>query len=404
MSQSPRIPVIYVFGKKPVDVDDCVNQFQKALQLSSDETGKERPVILRHDVAYTHQAVLISERLREVLEPHYMILYAEVPNKVYPTTSPSSPVVNEAFPENCSYLYIGGENLALTHLLMTHSDCDVISYSPPARSCRVESASPTANKLLMRRYAMIQKARDADVFGILVGTLGGSSYLSLIKHLRSLLRERSKKFYTISVGKLNPSKLANFMEIECFVLVACPENSLIDTKDFYRPIVTPYELEVALADDPAEAWLASGTTRAGGGYVLDFQKLLIAEGSSVSDAKGADAQCQNNEDKGSPGEDDDGDKPIFSLVTGKYRHPRRFGDSSPTSETNDEATASDGHTLIKTQHGELAMINDSAAGTFLREQRTYQGLDPRFGQDAPSTLEQGRSGIARGYGEVKSDS
>ena len=24
----------------------------------------------------------------------------------------------------------------------------------------------------MRRYAMVQKARDADVFGILVGTLG----------------------------------------------------------------------------------------------------------------------------------------------------------------------------------------------------------------------------------------
>ena len=27
-------------------------------------------------------------------------------------------------------------------------------------------------KMLMRRYAVIQKARDADVFGILVGTLG----------------------------------------------------------------------------------------------------------------------------------------------------------------------------------------------------------------------------------------
>ena len=35
-------------------------------------------------------------------------------------------------------------------------------------------------------------------------------------------------------------------------------------------------------------------------------------------------------------------------------------------------------------------------GQFLL-QRTYQGLDMRIGQDAPSTLEQGRSGIARGY-------
>jgi diphthamide biosynthesis protein 2 len=82
----------------------------------------------------------------------------------------------------------------------------------------------------MRRYAVVQKARDADIFGILVGTLGVASYLPLISHIRKLLRQARKKSYTISVGKLNPAKLANFLEIECFVLVACPENSLIDAK------------------------------------------------------------------------------------------------------------------------------------------------------------------------------
>lgn len=35
-------------------------------------------------------------------------------------------------------------------------------------------------------------------------------------------------------------------------------------------------------------------------------------------------------------------------------------------------------------------------GQFL-QQRTYQGLDMRLGEDSPSVLEQGRSGIARGY-------
>lgn len=99
----------------------------------------------------------------------------------------------------------------------------------------------------MRRYAVVQKSRDADVFGILVGTLGVgtslslpiqrphsngelASYLPLITHIRRLLARARKKSYTITVGKLNPAKLANFMEIECFVLVACPENSIIDTK------------------------------------------------------------------------------------------------------------------------------------------------------------------------------
>jgi hypothetical protein len=60
--------------------------------------------------------------------------------------------------------------------------------------------------------------------------LGISSYLPLITHLRTLLKKKRKKSYTISVGKLNPAKLGNFMEIEAWVLVACPENSLIDSK------------------------------------------------------------------------------------------------------------------------------------------------------------------------------
>ena len=36
--------------------------------------------------------------------------------------------------------------------------------------------------------------------------------------------------YIFSVGKINVAKLANFMEIDIFVLIACPENTLLDSK------------------------------------------------------------------------------------------------------------------------------------------------------------------------------
>ena len=146
---------------------------------------------------------------------------------------------------------------------------------------RIESGR--TNRLLMRRYAVVQRARDADVIGILVGTLGvgqsspysiplssslshlrSANYLPLISHLRDIIKRAHKKSYTLSVGKINPAKLGNFLEVECFVLVACPENSLLDAKDFLRPIVTPYELEVAL--QPEQTWT--------GRYVLDFEQLL----------------------------------------------------------------------------------------------------------------------------------
>ena len=174
------------------------------------------------------------------------------------------------------------------------------TYDPKTGIARLESGR--TNKLHMRRYAVVQKARDADVIGILVGTLGvgaflpsspplrpirrgvqltpaqTANYLPLIAHLRATIKRAHKKSYTISVGKINPAKLANFLEVEAFVLVACPENSLLDAKEFLRPIVTPYELEVAL--QPAQTWT--------GRYVLDFEQLLreqragLGEGTSVS--------------------------------------------------------------------------------------------------------------------------
>jgi hypothetical protein len=49
----------------------------------------------------------------------------------------------------------------------------VYGYDPTTRQATLQSAK--TNKLLMRRYAVVQKARDADVFGILVGTLGVGS-------------------------------------------------------------------------------------------------------------------------------------------------------------------------------------------------------------------------------------
>jgi diphthamide biosynthesis protein 2 len=73
-------------------------------------------------------------------------------------------------PEPTTIIYIGGESLGLTNLLLTHSTSTVYSYDPATKLARLESSR--TNRLLMRRYAVVQKARDADIFGILVGTLG----------------------------------------------------------------------------------------------------------------------------------------------------------------------------------------------------------------------------------------
>ncbi|KAJ7605240.1 putative diphthamide synthesis protein-domain-containing protein [Mycena polygramma] len=360
MSQTSRLPVIYVFGKKPVDAEDCSRQLAGVFEGTS--------ALLRYDVAYAHQAESVAAALREALHVPVSV------SRINLVTAPSQAPVLDAEPAPENIIYIGGESLGLTNLLITHSACSVYSYDPTTRSARLESFR--TNRLLMRRYATVQKARDADVFGILVGTLGVASYLPLIKHLRALLARSRKKSYTISVGKLNPSKLANFMEIECFVLVACPENSLVEARDFLRPIITPFELEVALQAE--QSWT--------GRYVLDFERLL------------AESAVADPDEPSEPPDSDDPDEPVFSLITGTYRHAKRFGGSAKGKEPlplPDVPSSSD--VILRNQDTAVALA-DSAAAHFFHE-RSFRGLEARVGEDAPSVLEQGRSGIARGYAD-----
>lgn len=78
-------------------------------------------------------------------------------------------------------------------------------------------------------------------------------------------------------------------------------------QEFLRPIVTPFELELALT---TKAWT--------GDYILDFSQLL--ESSTFGQdagklADGADAAGTNDEDD---------EAPVFSSATGQYRHPKKY--------------------------------------------------------------------------------
>lgn len=71
-------------------------------------------------------------------------------------------------------------------------------------------------------------------------------------------------------------------------------------QDFFRPIVTPFELQLAL--QPSPTWT--------GEYVLDFDEVI---------GRGPSKPSSDKDEEGDP------DRPMFSLITGKFRHAKRYG-------------------------------------------------------------------------------
>lgn len=223
----------------------------------------------------------------------------------------------------------------------------------------LELATRSVQKLMMKRYFLIEKTKDAERIGILVGTLGVANFNDVIDRLRSQIKKAGKKSYTFLVGKLNPQKLANFPEVEVFVLVACPETSFPDSSEFFQSVVTPYELEIAL--NSSREW--------GGQYYTDFRDLLPGGEGYVEDTKDQDAES---------------DLPDVSLVTGKIRSSHQ-GD-------------------VGIGEGELMVLNDrtvsqlhvGGGGEFLAS-RSWSGLEQKLGETEIEPLVKGKPGIAQHY-------
>lgn len=175
------------------------------------------------------------------------------------------------------------------------------------------------------------------------------------------------------MGKVNVPKLANYAEIDAFVLVACQQNSLMDSKEFYKPIVTPHELQLALAE--SDEWTGELKT--------DFQEVLPALEQTASEL-----ETTNGVDSGD-------DAPFFSLVTGTYQSKANGLNSSSTSTLALEDGVASTALQVKNEHSELTTYRSEAA-EFLAT-REYRGLDPRLGETPAHAAVMGSTGIARGY-------
>ncbi|OQV16209.1 Diphthamide biosynthesis protein 2 [Hypsibius exemplaris] len=257
-----------------------------------------------------------------------------------------------------TFLYIGSSSPSMVNLFLQLSSSPFYSYDPNATTApRLQLESAQINRRIMRRLYLTERAKDARIVGILVGTLGVRDYLDIIERLKKIIKTAGKRFYTFSMGKPNPAKLANFMEVDVFVYVACPE-SYFDSKEYLKPVVTPHELEIACGQRPIDE-----------GFVPDFRSLLPG-GQAHVEVVGLEEGT-----------------PDVSLITGAARVAHVEGGVGVLEVDSGELVLHDRILTVSTQ---------ASAGDFLAS-RAWRGLEPNYGQDAAGDIVDGLHGIAMSY-------
>ncbi|KAL8828486.1 MAG: hypothetical protein Q9191_002559 [Dirinaria sp. TL-2023a] len=412
LSPTARLPVIYVFTKQLLDVPAIIQAFVDLYP----EKGSN--VIITGDISCQYcladiQSGLIEQGYDRISIPDVL----HDPSSLIPNRS--LPAEVQALPESLraekleewDIFHISSPPEAL--LLTLSSRVRNIYICPPFTDAGGDSKPVLAStaRALRKRYALLTSVTTTSIFGILINTLSVQNYMHIVSHVKSQIHAAGKKSYVFVVGKINAAKIANFDEVGAWVVVGCWESSLIESKDFWKPVLTPFELELALKRDHERIW--TGEWRSSFQEVLDEAEKnsgVSNSSSKLHDAGGgADATWTEDARDGDDGSEEESEPPEYDLRTGRYvSHSRPMKSSLKVADatTSHNGSAGVGNALIKRAKGELAVIGGetSPGAEFLRTKRTWKGLGSDFeiaydeGEQSNGALvQEGRNGIARGY-------
>ncbi|EFY91473.1 hypothetical protein MAC_02358 [Metarhizium acridum CQMa 102] len=398
LSPTGRLPVIHVYTSHTLDHGAVVAKFGAEF---ADKTSK---VVVMADLTYQDHVDAIVHKLKESGYTNVLgTSVARDPAALIPNRRIEGPEMTDEAVRSHALFHISDPPTSLLLALHTRF-ASLHVLSTDSSSAAVDNPTFRAAGLLRRRFARVLSLASAGVVGILVNTLSVSNYLASIDLLRKKIAQAGKKSYTVVVGKLNPAKLANFAEIEGWVVIGCWESGLIeDDVGYWRPVVTPFEMEVALMGEEERIW--------GGEWWGGIEKLKQeAEASQEGHAsRGQEDSAPAEEDVEGGVEGQESLPPQFDLRTGKLiSHSRPMQLPVRSSSTNEEGSEGieagntsrgQSNAVAKRVVGELASINGVASpgAEYLRSNRTWQGLGTDFDQEASTLIEEGRSGVARGY-------
>ncbi|KIX06966.1 diphthamide biosynthesis protein 2 [Rhinocladiella mackenziei CBS 650.93] len=408
LSPTARLPVLHIFTTMDLDYDSVVKSFQASFP------ERDAKVVLTADVPYATHVQAVYDMLQNL---GYSDVFAasivhdpssSIPNRTVPASVSSDP----SSLSDWSLFHISEPP---TSLLLTLTSCmaNIRVYpttNDPSATASLSTSfalEHSTKLLLRRRYALITSLTTVPAWGILINTLSVKNYLHILSHIQRQIAAAGKKSYLLVVGKLNPAKIANFSEIGGWVVIGCWESSLVDSKEFYKPIITPFELELALQTDESRLWT--------GDWRADFQGVLEnaakrAEGGKTptKDSLG-EARATNGTDKAEIDMDSESESepPEFDLRTGRYiartrptRNPRTVQAELQQGTGTQQSTA-----LAKRNKGDVIAVNGvvSPAAEFLAQKRTWRGLGSDFevkyeeDDEVGGMVEEGRAGIAKGY-------
>lgn len=154
-----------------------------------------------------------------------------------------------------AFLFVGGGKFHALGVALATGKPTVIAdpYGGMAYSVGEET-----QKVLKQRYASIEEASRAKIFGVLVSLKPGQQHLEEALKIKLAIEKMEKTACIFAVREIQPDVFLEFPSVEAYVNTACPRISMDEAARFSKPVLTAKEFRVVSGESSWENLLKEG--------------------------------------------------------------------------------------------------------------------------------------------------
>jgi len=246
-AQKTSVPIVYIEAKAKLNIEPAV---EKAVPLMKPWK--------KIGLATTIQHVDRLEQTKRILEKAEKRVYigdtghGKRPGQILGCDYANAKVVTDKVE---AFLFIGGGCFHPLGLSLATMKPTVVA-DPFENTAYI--IDEYAQKIIRKRWANINEAKSAQIFGVIVGLKPGQTSIQAAVEIKEELEKNGKRAVLLALREINPTSLMQFPTLDAYVNTACPRIALDESSGFKKPILTIAEAYVALGKTEWEDLLKKG--------------------------------------------------------------------------------------------------------------------------------------------------
>lgn len=234
------LPTLYIFVDITIDIDHLIRTIEFNLPKETNPTIYLLGSIQFNSSLFVCKRALIERGYQKVSIPQTKPRSA---GEILGCTAPV--LVNKEDAQSQSYVvFVCDGRFHMESIMIQNPQLIFYQYNPFTLQLTIEEYDYDLMKKI--RYKQIEEFRKAKCVGVLYGTLGRQGDEGILKRIVDILNEQKVEHYVICLNEITQEKIEKFPQCEAFVQIACPRLSIDWSNQFDKPMITPFELYVAM--------------------------------------------------------------------------------------------------------------------------------------------------------------